>query len=66
MKSTTDITDTTDTRGKKFLKKLQVELGMDLYKGQKQGMDEKTHEHYPYYGMMAPSSLASNAMHLHP
>ena len=30
-------------------------------------MDEKTQEHYiPYYGMITASSLASNAMHLHP
>ena len=31
---------------KKFLKKSLVQVGMDLQKGQKQGRDEKTQEHY--------------------
>ena len=35
------------TRGKKFLKEIHFKLGMDLSKGQKQGKDEKTQEHYP-------------------
>ena len=54
-------------REKRFSKKLHFKLGMDLYKGQKQGKDRwENSRTLPYHGMMAPSYLASNVMHLHP
>ena len=43
-----------------------MKVWMDLYKVQKQGRDEKNYTRLPYYVTMVTSSLASNAMHLHP
>ena len=51
--------------GKKFLKISSFQVRAGAVKGQKQGSDEKTQE-LPYYRMVAPSSMASSAMHLHP
>ena len=49
-----------------FEKELSFKLGLDVYKGQKQGRNDKTQNNSIYYGLMGPSFLASNIMHLHP
>ena len=53
------------TRGKKFLRKTSFEV-RDTCKKDRNKAGVRKLKNTAYYGMMPPSSLASNAMHLHP